>query len=500
MGVCVPEEYGGAGADFLSYILVLEELSRADAGVGVTVAVHTSACTLPILAVRHARSSVARFVPPLARGEGVGCFALTEPGAGSDAGALVDARRAEADGGWQISGAKQWITNAAFGGTILLFARTDSESQTARGVSAFILDTDQVTITRTEEKLGLNSSVTNDIAVDSFVDADRLLGERDHGFRIAMATLDGGRIGIAAQAVGIAQAAYDVALGTRRSARRSGSTIADFQAIQHKLANMSMEIDAARLLVAPRGVAEGPGQAAHRGGREGEALRVRDGAPPDGGGDPGARRLRLHEGVPRRALLPRREDHGDLRGDERDPAPRDRALDPRCQAPWSRPRTMSRRERDEPVRLTKIYTRGGDAGETSLGDMSRVSKLDPLVRAYGAVDELNSVRRLGARRSAEPTGSCASRTSSSTSAPTCPSPSRRATASCAIDQAAIDRLEADCDEANAPLEPLKSFILPGGSEQAGTAARRARRLPPCRARGAGRGAGAARQPARRSST
>jgi len=153
----------------------------------------------------------ARFVPPLARGEGVGCFALTEPGSGSDAGSIVTSA-VQADGGWQnggwkISGAKQWITNAAFGGTLLLFARTGTESRTARGISAFILDTDQVTITRTEEKLGLNSSVTNDIAIDTFVDADRLIGELHHGFRIAMATLDGGRIGIAAQAVGIAQAA-----------------------------------------------------------------------------------------------------------------------------------------------------------------------------------------------------------------------------------------------------------------------------------------------------
>ena len=247
MGVCVPEEYGGAGADFLSYILVLEELSRADAGVGVTVAVHTSACSLPILQFGTDEQR-ARFVPPLARGEGVGCFALTEPGSGSDAGSLVT-RAAEADGGWHISGAKQWITNAAFGGTILLFARTGTESRTARGISAFILDTDHVTITRTEEKLGLNSSATNDIAVDSFVEADRLLGDLHHGFRIAMATLDGGRIGIAAQAVGIAQAAYEVALGYSKEREAFGHRISDFQAIQHKLANMSMEIDAARLLV-----------------------------------------------------------------------------------------------------------------------------------------------------------------------------------------------------------------------------------------------------------
>jgi alkylation response protein AidB-like acyl-CoA dehydrogenase len=247
MGVCVPEEYGGAGADFLSYILVLEELSRADAGVGVTVAVHTSACTLPILQF-GSEEQRARFVPPLAHGEGVGCFALTEPGAGSDAGSITT-RAEQANGGWHVVGAKQWITNAAFGGTVLLFARTDAETRSARGVSAFIVDSADIEVTRTEEKLGLNSSVTNDIAIDAVVDGDRLIGELNHGFRIAMATLDGGRIGIAAQAVGIAQAAYDVALGYSQEREAFGQPIAHFQAIQHKLANMSMEIDAARLLV-----------------------------------------------------------------------------------------------------------------------------------------------------------------------------------------------------------------------------------------------------------
>jgi alkylation response protein AidB-like acyl-CoA dehydrogenase len=247
MGVCVPEEQGGAGSDFLSYILVLEELSRADAGVGVTVAVHTSACTLPLLQFGTSEQ-IETYVPPLARGEAIGCFALTEPGSGSDAGALVSSAEAT-DGGWRLRGSKQWITNAAFGGTVLFFARTDAGTRTARGVSAFVLGTDEVEITRTEEKLGLNSSVTNDIAVDTVVPGDRLLGEENHGFRIAMSTLDGGRIGIAAQAVGIAQAAYDVALAYAQEREAFGHRIADFQAIQHKLVNMSMEIDAARLLV-----------------------------------------------------------------------------------------------------------------------------------------------------------------------------------------------------------------------------------------------------------
>jgi alkylation response protein AidB-like acyl-CoA dehydrogenase len=248
MGACIPEEYGGAGTDFLSYILVLEELSRADAGVGVTVAVHTSAVTLPILrfGTDEQRS---RFVPPLARGEHLGAFALTEAEAGSDAASLRT--RAEPDGdGWRITGNKQWITNGRHAGTFLVFARTDETHPGARGISAFILDGDQVEVTRDEEKLGLHSSLTNDISiVDARVGRDRLLYEDGKGFRVAMQTLDGGRIGIAAQALGIAQAAYEVALAYARERRTFGKAIGEHQAIQQKLADMSMEIDAARLLV-----------------------------------------------------------------------------------------------------------------------------------------------------------------------------------------------------------------------------------------------------------
>jgi butyryl-CoA dehydrogenase len=247
MGACVPVEYGGAGADFLSYILVLEELSRGDAGVGVTVAVHTSAATLPILSFGTDEQK-SRFVPPLARGEHLGAFALTEPEAGSDAGALRTSATPSSDG-WTISGGKQWITNGTYAGTFIAFARTDPSTASARGVSAFILDAEHVRITRDEEKLGLNSSVTNDIVIDAEVGRDRLLHEENRGFRVAMATLDGGRIGIAAQALGIAQAAYDVARGYALERHAFGSRIANFQAIQHKLADMSMEIDAARLLI-----------------------------------------------------------------------------------------------------------------------------------------------------------------------------------------------------------------------------------------------------------
>jgi alkylation response protein AidB-like acyl-CoA dehydrogenase len=248
MGVSIPEEYGGAGADFVSYILVLEELSRADAGVGVTVAVHSSAVTLPLLNFGTDEQK-SRFVPPLARGETLGSFALTEPEAGSDAGSLRTSATPDGDG-WTISGAKQWITNAAYAGTFLLFARTDADTPGAGGVSAFVLDADHVRVTRDEEKLGLNSSVTNDILVEGAkVGRDRLLHEEGKGFTVAMATLDGGRIGIAAQALGIAQAAYDTAREYALERRQFGKRIADFQAIQWKLADMAVEIDAARLLV-----------------------------------------------------------------------------------------------------------------------------------------------------------------------------------------------------------------------------------------------------------
>ena len=248
MGVCIPEEYGGAGADFISYVLVLEELSRADAGVGVTVAVHTSAVTLPILTFGTDEQK-SRFVPPLARGEVLGAFALTEPEAGSDAGSLRTVATPE-DDGWSISGAKQWITNGTHAGTILLFARTDPETPDARGVSAFILDAEHVRVTREEEKLGLNSSSTVDLVVEgAHVARDRLLHKEGKGFTVAMSTLDGGRVGIAAQAVGIAQAAYDAARAYALERRQFGQRIADFQAIQWKLADMAVEIDAARLLV-----------------------------------------------------------------------------------------------------------------------------------------------------------------------------------------------------------------------------------------------------------
>ena len=238
MGVCVPEAHGGAGADFLAYVLVLEELSRADAGVGVTVAVHTSAGTLPIL--NHgSEEQIARFVPPLASGEELSAFALTESGSGSDASAM----RTRVNGDDRISGAKQWITNGSFASTFLVFAKEDERA------SAFLVRSgaEGFSVTREEEKMGLNSSSTADLAFED-TPAERL-GEPGNGMRVALRTLDGGRIGIAAQAVGIAQAAFELATGYAKERNAFGGPIARLGAIQHKLAEMQTSIEAARALV-----------------------------------------------------------------------------------------------------------------------------------------------------------------------------------------------------------------------------------------------------------
>jgi alkylation response protein AidB-like acyl-CoA dehydrogenase len=240
MGVCVPEEHAGAGADFLSYCLVLEELSRADAGLGVTVAVHTSAGTLPILE-HGSRDQVDRLVPPLAQGHELAAFALTESGSGSDAGAM----RTRADRDGRITGTKQWTTNGSHAHTFIVFAR-EPEAERAgafvvrRGAAGF-------RVVREEEKLGLNSSSTADL---SFEDTPgERLGEPGAGMRIALRTLDTGRIGIAAQAVGIAQAALDVATSYAKERQAFGRPIGALQAIQQKLADMQTEIEAARALV-----------------------------------------------------------------------------------------------------------------------------------------------------------------------------------------------------------------------------------------------------------
>ena len=248
MGLCVPEEYGGAGADFLSYCLLIEEISRADAGVGVTLAVHTSAGTLPILAY-GTEEQKDRWVPPLARGEKIGSFALTEPNTGSDA-AAIEARAERVDGGYRVSGHKQWVTNGRVAGTMILFARAVGGA--TEGVTAFIvpMDTEGISFGKHAEKMGVISATTDDVFLDNvFVPEEDRLGEEGKGLGVALGTLDPGRIGIAAQAIGIAEAAFRYATGYAAERTTFGKPIAEHQAIAFKLADMQTKIKAARLLV-----------------------------------------------------------------------------------------------------------------------------------------------------------------------------------------------------------------------------------------------------------
>ncbi|MDP8948085.1 MAG: acyl-CoA dehydrogenase family protein [Actinomycetota bacterium] len=243
MGLCVPEEYGGAGTDFLSYVLLLEEISRADAGVGVTLAVHTSAGTLPIL-MYGSEEQKARWVPDLARGEKIGCFALTEPEAGSDAAAIA-ACAERVGGGYRLSGHKQWVTNGRVAGAMVVFARAPE------GVTAYVvgLDTEGISFGKHAKKMGVISATTDDVLLDNvFVPEGDRLGEEGRGLSVALGTLDSGRIGIAAQAIGIAEAAFRYAADYASRRTTFGKPIAEHQAVAFKLADMQTKIRAARLL------------------------------------------------------------------------------------------------------------------------------------------------------------------------------------------------------------------------------------------------------------
>ena len=242
-GLCVPSEYGGAGSDFLSYCLLIEEISRADAGVGVTLAVHTSAGTLPILMFGNEEQK-ARWIPPLAQGQKIGCFALTEPQTGSDA-AAIRARAERVDGGYHVSGHKQWVTNGRVAGTMVLFARAPE------GVTAFVvgMGAEGISFGRHAEKMGVVSATTDDVLLENvFVPEEDRLGEEGRGLRVALGTLDTGRIGIAAQAVGIAEAAFRYATDYAAGRTTFGKPIAEHQIIAFKLADMQTKIRAARLL------------------------------------------------------------------------------------------------------------------------------------------------------------------------------------------------------------------------------------------------------------
>ena len=243
MGLCVPVEYGGAGADFLSYALLLEEISRADAGVGVTLAVHTSAGTLPILMYGDEEQRV-RWVPDLARGEKIGCFALTEPEAGSDA-AAIHASAERVDGGYRLSGHKQWVTNGRVAGAMVAFARAPE------GVTAFVvgMDAEGISFGKHARKMGVISATTDDVLLDNvFVPEEDRLGEEGRGLSVALGTLDTGRIGISAQALGIAEAAFRYAADYAAERTTFGKPIAEHQAVAFKLADMQTKIRAARLL------------------------------------------------------------------------------------------------------------------------------------------------------------------------------------------------------------------------------------------------------------
>nr|XP_061808154.1 acyl-CoA dehydrogenase-like [Nerophis lumbriciformis] len=247
-GVFTPEEHGGAGMDSLSYCLVIEEISRVCGSTGVILSVTNSLVCDPLIKFANDEQKE-RFLKPLAAGEKLGCFALTEPGAGSDAAALRTTAVRDGDD-YILNGNKVFITNGTDADLALVFASTDLELG-HKGIVAFIVaaDTPGYSHGTHEYKLGVNASGTTELAFEDMrVPASQRIGGEGEGFRVAMATLDGGRIGIAAQAVGIAQGAFEEALAYSQEREQFGTSISSFQAIQHYLADMSTELDAARLL------------------------------------------------------------------------------------------------------------------------------------------------------------------------------------------------------------------------------------------------------------
>jgi butyryl-CoA dehydrogenase len=249
MGMPYPEKEGGAGADYLSYIIALEELARACASTSVIVSAHSSLATWPIFKF-GTDAQKDRYLRDMASGRRLGAFALTEPAAGTDAGAGTATATMHADG-YALNGSKMFITNAPYAEVYVVFAKTDPE-RGARGISAFIVEkgTPGFSVGEAEHKLGIRASSTPPVYFsDCRVPKEALLGEEGDGFKIAMRTLDGGRIGIAAQALGIAQAALDASVAYAKERVQFGKPIATLQAIQWMIADMATEIDAARLLV-----------------------------------------------------------------------------------------------------------------------------------------------------------------------------------------------------------------------------------------------------------
>jgi butyryl-CoA dehydrogenase len=249
LGVYVPEELGGAGLDAVSYVLACEEINRACASTGVIMQAHNSLTTSPILHF-GTKAQHDRWLRPLARGEKLGCFALTEPASGSDAAGLQ--MTAKRDGtGWLLNGTKNFITNGVTAGVALVFAQTEPGSR-HKGITAFIVDkpTKGLSVGRVEQKLGIKGSDTAQLVFENVrVEDDQRLGEVGEGFKVALSTLDGGRIGIAAQALGIARACLEDSLAYAKERHAFGKPIVEMQAIQWMLADMATEVDAARLLI-----------------------------------------------------------------------------------------------------------------------------------------------------------------------------------------------------------------------------------------------------------
>jgi alkylation response protein AidB-like acyl-CoA dehydrogenase len=248
LGIMVPEEYGGAGYDALSSAIILEEIARVDAAVALLVGSHNALCSGHIL-LAGSEEQKRRFLPPLARGEKLGAWALTEPGSGSDAGAMRTRATLEGDH-WVIRGDKQFITQGSTAGTYVIMASTDP-TQGTRGISAFIVDRDTpgLSIGKLEKKLGVRASDTAALHFDDMrVPGDRLIGKIHEGFKDVLAVLASARIGMAALAVGLAQGALDEALNYAKRRRQFGKPILEYEAIQWMLADMATESEAARLM------------------------------------------------------------------------------------------------------------------------------------------------------------------------------------------------------------------------------------------------------------
>ena len=248
MGIAVPQAYGGAGADTVCYVVALEEVSRACASHGVIMSVNNSLYCDPLLKF-GTEEQKQRFVPPVAGGKGMGCFCLSEPGAGSDAANQQTTARREGDF-YVLNGTKNFITNGNEADYAIVFATINKELK-SKGICAFVVErgTPGFAIAHVEKKLGIRGSSCAQLSFDNCrVPAENLLGKEGEGFKIALATLDGGRIGIAAQAVGIARAALEASLDYSKQRVQFGKPIAANQAIQFMLADMATEIDAARLL------------------------------------------------------------------------------------------------------------------------------------------------------------------------------------------------------------------------------------------------------------